>query len=365
VSAVVNNIVDNDAKVVKLRRGNGCIEGGVVLNNCFNSMQDLMTWLNNTRKPQGVTTAPLVVEIGAGTFTKYTCLSGQNDISFKGSGRGVTILTDGTTGITGGVEATNCSRINFQDLTIRGTFIPVYWHDGGSSTWTNVDVEGGAYAWSETCYGEFTSRATHYWFDSRLYGNSKAYLISCSENWFFGSQIISQGQTFTVFQETNTSIIPELHVYGSVIRAIAAPGYSYGPPSTGGEGSGLLAVNAGKNAMVHIHGTGIDVIGNELPNDFAALAAGEGATIHASQSSFSLHPGPAGGNAIRILKDNNSNTHVHASYLWEEHTTPPNIISVTGADMAVVTDGTQPHLLIYSSNCTSKWFDTSANACRP
>ena len=67
----------------------------------------------------------------------------------------------------------------------------------------------------------------------------------------------------------------------------------------------------------------------------------------------------------RISKDTNPNTHVHAPYLWEEHPTPPNITSVTGADMAVVTDGAQPHLLIYSSNCTSKWFDTSTNACRP
>ena len=114
---------------------------------------------------------------------------------------------------------------------------------------------------------------------------------------------------------------------------------------------------------IHIHGTGIDIIGNDLPNDLGALAAGDGGTIHANQSSFFMEPRSTLSKKIRILTSGTG--HIHAPYAWEPHTIPPNINSVTGADTAVVTDGVQPHLIIYSENCTSKWFDTSTNACRP
>ncbi len=70
-----------------------------------------------------------------------------------------------------------------------------------------------------------------------------------------------------------------------------------------------------------------------------------------------------GGTATRIQK--NGNGGVMAAYLWQESATPPNIVSSNGADMVVVTntpDG-QPHLAIYSDNCSSKWFDTVTASC--
>lgn len=259
-------------------------------------------------------------------------------------------------------------------------FIGILWNgdSGGSSRWTNVNVKtesvdvSAGYLWWEGCGPASTdvNRASHYWFSSRLFTHNTAnaaYAVHCSENWFFGSEIASEGTAILAAANANAATAkPEVHVYGSVIRVKPRPGFTTAPPAGVGDSfNGVIAVAAGRNADVHVHGTGIDVIGNELPNSIAALVAWDGGAIHANEAAFNLKPGI--GKVTRIIKDTNPNTHVHAPYLWPEHATPPNITSVLGADMAVVTStsDSRPHLVIYDSNCPSKWYDTADKLCRP
>lgn len=290
----------------------------------------------------------------------------------------MTILDSGGTYGTGIQGEGDCINFNVQDLTVKGGLFGIQWIGGGSSRWTNVSVIASwrGYAWTESCAGTNSSnRAVHYWFNSRLSSKLKTYIVFCSENWFFGSEILAIGTSFFgqgipfIVAAQDTAAKPEVHVYGSVIRAIAPPGGSFPTPfGSGINVAGIIALAAGRNADVHVHGTGIDVIGNELPNSIAALVAWDGGKIHANEAAYNLDPGTGGGTVTRIIKDTNPATHVHAPYLWPEHTTPPNITSVTGADMAVVTSGTsdgQPHLVIYSRTCASKWYDTVDKLCRP
>ena len=84
-------------------------------------------------------------------------------------------------------------------------------------------------------------------------------------------------------------------------------------------------------------------------------------TIHANQAAYNLDG--KGGPVARIV---NFGGHIHAPYFWEAHDAPPAITSVTGADTAVVTNNTdgRPHIVIYDSTCTSKWYDTATKLCR-
>ena len=364
-SSGASAVIDNNAPVVKLRApaNGGCVEAGVTLNNCFTTTSSLISWIVNTRRPSVST--PLSVEIGPGQFDGFG-LTSVGDISFRGSGSDKTTIGNNQLAI----SITNSNRLNFQDLKVTGGFpAPVYWTGGGSSTWTNVHLAGDLYAWTETGCNASTGRAKHYWFSSRFTSIGKGYLASCSENWFFGSEIAVEGpglggvKGLLVFGQPSFGISPEAHLYGSTIRVKPSPGTSFSPPTAGNECSGVVAVCVGLNGNVHIHGTGIDVIGNELPNDVAALVVGDGGEIHANQSAFNMSTA-AGGKVIRIL---NGGGHVHAPYLWEHIPVAP-LGSVTGADMTVVTTGTsdgQPHLVIYSTNCASKWYDAVDKACRP
>jgi hypothetical protein len=346
-------VIDNNAPIVKLRDPaiGGCVEAGVTLNNCFSDIGSLNSWTWGTRKP--TSTSPLVVEIGPGIFGQFYCGDAVSNIagfiSFRGAGMDKTTLA--SVSIFG-----QCANAAFDHMTVGGTgvnYAVTVVNGGTNTTWTNVKLTGPT-LWQEYCVGG--SGGKHYWFGSQLVATlGGSYQVACDQSWFFGSEITSKGPL------TFGDVIPlkvsgsELHVYGSVIRAL---GNGSGAPS---DLYTVTAVSA-TGGQAHIHGTGIDVIAvNGAPAAVTALAASNGAMIHANVSSYNLSTG-AGGTITRI---SNNGGHVHAPYLWEEHQTPPDIASVTGSDMAVVTDGTQPHLLIYSSNCASKWFDTSTNACRP
>lgn len=361
-SSSASAVIDNNAPVVKLRTT--CQEGAITLDNCFTNMGTLIGWITGTRIPTSA--KPLSVEIGPGTFDGFN-LSGVGDISFRGAG-----LDKTTIGRVGqaAINIANSNRLAFQDLKVTGGFpAPVYWTGGGSSTWTNVHLAGTLYAWTETGCNTTTGRAKHYWFNSRFTSMGKGFLAACSENWFFGSEIAVEGpglggvKGLLVFGQPSFGISPEAHLYGSTIRVKPDPGTSFSTPAAGSECSGVVAVCAGLNGSIHIHGTGIDVIGNEMPNDVAALVAGDGGEIHANQSAFNMSTA-AGGKVIRIL---NGGGHIHAPYLWEHIPASP-LESVTGADITTVTTGTSdghPHMVIYDTTCASKWYDTVDKACRP
>lgn len=354
-------VVNPDAPEVKLRLS--CGAAGQEMDDCFTSVTALSDWINQVRTPNAA--APLQVTVAPGSYSGFLTCVDASHVSIKGAGPENTIIQ--------AIQGKNCHQLNVQDLTVSNSFIGVYWMGEGSSFWTNVHVRDGLYAWSETC-GSTTERASHYWFGSRLHGKAKTYLASCSENWIFGSEIVASGdglggslKALLTLQQTTTpgNIIPEIHVYGSVIRTIAAPGKTYGSPAASIEGEGLLAAHAGTNSKIHIHGTGIDVIGNDVANDLGVLAAANGGMIHANESSYSIEPGSAGGAVVRITTANGG--HVHAPYAWQ-HIPDFDLASVTGADTAILASGTSdghPHLVIYDSNCPGQWYDATDKSCLP
>ena len=367
--STLNNVASN-ASVVYLRTS--CIEGAspqVIRNNCFdgsNAVNELTTWIAGTRRPSA--SSPLSVEVGPGTYPTLTCTD-WGYTTFRGAGQSQTTFT----GTNQGLKATRCTELEFRHLTISSSsgVLPkgVLWVGPGNSHWVDVSVIGGAYGWYEAtgstaCTDNVKGNAgKHYWFSSRIKATSnsapliRAYFDACgSENWFFGSELFADAPNPTALvaahhQQGNA----DSHFYGSVIRVNTnlVSGGDF-PPAA------ILAA-AGS---VHIHGTGIDVISTVPNNNIAALVTtSDGAEIHANGAAYNLDAGQ-GGTIARIVKNGG---HVHAPYLWEQHSTPPNITSVDGADVAVVTTaGGAPRFLIYSDACaTSKWFDVGANACRP
>jgi hypothetical protein len=348
--------IDSNAPVVKLysTANGGCVEAGATLNNCFTDINTLNSWIWGTRKP--TSTTPLVVEIGPGTFGQYFCGGGTGiagRVSYRGAGMDKTTLASITL-------SSDCANVAFSDMTVGGTGVNygvVVLNPGSKTTWTNVKLAG---SWQEYCtLGKTGGR--HNWFGSQVVltqnGAGGYYQVACDESWFYGSEITSQGSL------ASGDVFPflvsgrELHVYGSIIRAL-------GTGSSASYALGAVEVTGGK---VHIHGTGIDVLAlGGAPANIFALWAVDGAEIHADVSSYNLNTG-TGGIVTRILKDTNPATHVHAPYQWQHIPSYP-LVSVNGADITTVTTGTsdgQPHMAIYSDGCTSKWYDTTDKVCRP
>lgn len=365
--------IDNNAPAVKLQTS--CTEAGVALNNCFTSTGTLTNWIRTTRLPNK--NVPLVVNIGPGTFDrlKLTCnaTAGYTGyISFAGAGPKQSVIqySAGGSGPFGIIESDGCTNLSFSALRVSsgdsaGSFNYGYivWNGGGMSQWSNVVVEASARGWSEEICG--TTKGQHYWFGSQfqntaLVGIGTAYSANCDDSWFIGSEItlttkkkgiLTAGNgDFTTIKVANNT---EVHVYGSVVRAIV--------PDASTSTGNLTAVSVESNGQAHLHGTGIDVLSME-PRSVIALSAASGGTIHANGSSYNLST--SSGPITRIV---NNGGHIHAPYLWEHIPTAP-LVSVTGADMATVASGTSdghPHLAIYDTSCPSKWFDTADKICRP
>lgn len=376
-------IVDNNAAVVKLRyhdpakSDDGCQEGGVALHNCFTTGADLRTWIIQTRKP--ALNGPLLVDIGPGIFTGFGNGFDLCNISFRGSGRQITIFDKGQYAYA--LSSNTTCHVDFANMTFRSIGglggINLNGGDGVTTTWTNVGIDSTAYGWTESgC-----STAKHYWFNSRIttrtgFGIARAY-STCSENWFFGSEITVIGTQGEAVEEILALGVNghETHVYGSVIRAIAEPGVILPAAQVYPRGSsvgGLVAVTVGTGSSIHIHGTGIDAVSAE-GNHIAVLGAGGvGSELHVNASAYNLRTG-AGGSVTRILNPTGQG-HVHAPYLWEHipntdgniNTVDTNFISINGADQTTVTaPGGYPHPAIYSSACpaNARWFDTVDKVC--
>jgi hypothetical protein len=287
--------------------------------------------------------------------------------------------------IKSGITAIGCKQFHVSALKIILSAYGLTWVGGGDSTWTNVHLVGDGYGWYDFCQSG-QERAKHQWFSSRISSNGIGYQAQCSENWFWGSEISvtagEGGESPRAIIATVTptyGLSPEFHFYGSNIKVILPVGQATIAPSPVGQWrqcSGAVAVcSIGEGASVHIHGTGIDIVGNALPNHVVALAADDGGDIHANGSAFNLSTA-AGGTIQRVLSGTTgTGGHIHAPYLWETHPGAPyegsgvTFKSKTGFDSAIVTsatDGTpiRPRTVIYDSTCTSGWFDTVTQACR-
>lgn len=341
--------IDNNAAVVLLQQS--CTENGVTLDNCFEDIGTLDNWTWNTRFPSP--TQPLKIQIGPGTFTgSFTC-NGSGFVTISGSGVGNTVVQNASLPI----STTQCVNLVYSDMTVKntGNLFGVK-NFGGSTTWNNIEIIGLGYAWFDSPGGCSGDPGSHYWFNSRIVaqataaGSTNAYFNACDESWFFGSEITARGSTG--LSTPIRAVGGEVHVYGSVIRAV---------PDAGAVMTEITAVTAMNSAVIHIHGTGIDVISTEL-NDITALKVSNGGHIHANESSYVMETG-VGGSVTRV---SNSGGHIAAPYLWQTSSTPPAINSITGFDTVVYTntaDG-HPHMAIYDSTCASNWYDINTNSCQ-
>lgn len=384
-----------NAQVVHLRANkldgtSGCYETGTLneLGNCFTNLTSLKNWITDIRKPTAA--APLLVDVGPGKFGSLTlnCNNTFGYITFQGSGRKNTVIGGlGASGVVGvSIRLTNCTAMIFQDLTVGP--MQAYSFDGsggirwsgiGTSVWQNVDVFADqGIGWQNSTSCDATLRGAHYWFGSRIVvtnntGFSTAYTAKCAEEWLFGSELtinvnnsVSGGAQALRAVGSNT----EVHFLSGAIRTIAAAGVTAPPfslnTSSTSTASGLASVLA-QGGKIFISGTGIDVL-NIQPNAAGVLAVNNGGEIHANSAAYNLSTG-AGGTVTRIL---NAGGTVNAAYQWEPHPEVPlkstgaTLLSITGADTAVVTNTTdsRPHLVIYDSTCASKWFDLVTNGCR-
>lgn len=367
--------IDNNAAIVQLQSpSNGnCIQAGSTLDNCFTSMSSLVSWISSTRQPSA--NAPLEVQIGPGQFTGFTCSNGGYT-SLKGAGRTNTII-GGPTDYSG-IDVKNCHNLDFSDLKVThktNAFNTIRWSGGGSSTWHDVDVIGGSYAWVDTdpsgsansCSLE--DRSTHQWFSSRIIattdvGTTKGYIAQCSESWFRGSEITAKVTAFssdTVALRVSNNF-SEAHVYGSSIAVVS----DIATPLT------MVAVNALNSGKIHIHGTGIDGVSSNSGSNIIALTVGNGGFIHANETSYNLSTGTSG----TITRISNLGGSIFAPYQWQEGINPPVINSATGADTVIETDcgnlscqttGSETHFLIYNQSCAGTggpWFDVVTGSCR-
>jgi len=351
-SSLAHSAVDLDASIIELR--SSCTENSTTINNCFTDLNILNSWVWNTRIPSPTATSPLKIEVGPGTFTGlFTCTSypaqgvDLGSVTIEGSGIHNTVLQNSN----GPIATKRCSNMIFSHMTLKntGNLFGVS-NLGGTTVWNNIRIEGQGYAWFDSP-NPCNTNGSHYWFNSTIIatpasGSTRAYYTGCDESWFYGSEIISKGSTGTL-----TPIYApggEVHVYGSVIRAL--------PSGT----ASAVAVTSLNNGEVHIHGTGIDVIGSDN-NNVTALAASSGGMIHANSSAYVLKTGTGG---IKTRLSNNGGD-IKAPYQWQIGATPPAINTITGADIAVITDTSDnhPHLTVSDNSCANKWFDINANSC--
>ena len=349
----------------------------ITIDNCFDNVTDLRSWVNTIRKPGPM--SPLEIQFGLGQHNfeegglKFLCSNNsyEGHIAIKGLGRKQSILY---TNSGFNMNFKGCSEISVSNLTIRNTNSTsggaILWNGGGNSNWTNVEVDAQYYAWDERMCG--LVRGQHYWHSSviknQYHQTGKAYRGKCDESWFIGTEITQTDENHLGTNIANSLIALDIsgnaiaHVYGSVIRVIANSVVnsnnitaSGGNNTQAGDGSGAMAAAyAYDGGRIHIHGSAIDVI-SHASNNISALVATNGGHIHAPGTSFNLFTAE-GGVINRLFKGTNG--HIHSPYLWQTSAEPPVINSITGSDMVIVTniDEGKPHTLEYDTNCSGTWW---------
>jgi hypothetical protein len=386
-AAATSGTLDSAAAVVRLRTNCGSSPDNA---NCVETVAELTAtgttgWIWATRNPSA--SAPLLVDVGPGTFTGTFKCDGTGTsrgyVTLRGSGREQSIIK----GTTQGVKVTNCKNLSFIDLGVQADRYGVVWEgsEGGSSSWSNVDIVGlGASSspsagWVDQNCSTQTARSIHYFHGSRIRGTitsgfDPAYVWAmfsqCSENWFFGGEIFldlnagsHSGQDQVILNDGGF-----LEVFGTAIR-----GRISGSRTTGGVQGIQVSNGPGTTLPVafHSHGANIGLTTSGASMSVVAIIAADDAMVHAPGTAYALTPGSSG-SATRVLISSGT-PHVMAPFQWAADTSPPAVTSVDGEDMYVETDcnssncssGTQPHLMIYSSACTSSpWWDVARNACR-
>jgi hypothetical protein len=399
--AINNAPADADTVTVRM----SCNEGGTDIPNCFTNtetstgkvtaMAALNTWLKTIRFAGPG--KPTVVDIGPGTFTNWECSS--SDVTLRGSGRDRTFVgnSQGSSPTSVGIViSTGCTNLNVQDMTVGGNN-SVYGvrvgNLGATTSWTNVNIIGKAYAWVEfsgvdngSACTDSDKKGKHLWFSSKITamglggggeGTSRAYTALCAQSWFWGSEItvIANNLADAFALEAHNA---EVHLYGSNARLLLGPGTEASP-----DGRPHYLMAALNDSEIHIHGTGLDVI-HDGAGTADMLYADTSSHFHATASGFNIHVSDAG--KVQRLAGPGR---IEAPYTWGESTAAPlsatlngvgSLISRNGADRYTETDcqpngncssgGSFPHDMVYNTACTGlaanqgPWYDMTTKACR-
>jgi len=355
--------------------------GKTLFEDCAEDIDTLEFMLWNQRNPTAE--APIIVDIGVGTFLGPLDCNNNGHVTFRGVGRDRTIIDDkdSGSGFRIAININNCDKLEFQDLTViadtpGAISIAVWWQGGGSSTWTDVDLRANYATWDESSTVE-CGTPVHYFFGSRLISSgSYGYRALCGEHWFYGSEVRMEAQNIGGINPPRHGVEAgkeaDIRLFGSTVRSFPGPGFTKSTdyigvgvgldPDDGGEfhmHGGIISVSA---VSSEDEAVGIDAVGID--------AVGSGSVVHTVDTAFALTKGT--GKAIRVRGPGD----VRSPLLWESGPTPPaggGLVSKTGKDLFVETDcqesgcsgGDQPHLMIYSDACsTDPWFDVVRGECR-
>ena len=348
------------------------------LKNCADNMVEMLGWVWGTRNPSS--TSPLMIDIGPGEYADFNCRSGGY-VTIRGSGRENTVINNSAPTINGGaaVLVNSCTKLAFQDLTINGDDFGIQWWNGGSSTYTNVRVAGGRFGWWD--YAPFGGKSLHYWFSSKVessgdFNEAAALFNYGAEHWFYGGEITFiannlGGRSGAVVLGNTGNNTPDVHIFGTAVRAIAPPGVALGLP--------LIGVLVQKGAF-HMHGGIINVNASAAADTsldafaISNMAIGSQRAVHTNETAFLVNAKGAG-SAKRIAGRPGN---VGSPYLWSAGANPPSAISVkSGSDQFVENDcsvggncnggGVETHLMIANpAKCgdVDPWFDTQIGQCR-
>lgn len=344
--------------------------------------------------------SPALVDVGAGNFVgPLECPSGAGFVTFRGAGRDRSRILGPSTilgwpGLTWAMDVTNCQALGFQDLSViaeasPGANIAVRWSGAGSSTWTDVDIRGAYAGWYDfSCGGDADDppAGEHRFYGATITAGGLAYYAECGATWLYGSEVRVQANANSItplfgYTGIGVSHRGDVRVYGSAVRVggsafpwvSSAAGVRVGPSGNSGtpDGSGTFHMHGGVIAVDTSAAAGIDVVGL-LVND----AGGSGDAMGHTPDTGFMVKGGAGADVARVAGDG----HVMSPFLWQSGSAEPvsGLQSLTGQDLYVETDcdasgdcsgsGTpplQPHLMIYSANCTSRWLDSVTGSCRP
>jgi hypothetical protein len=366
------------------------------LEDCVEYMACVNDWLADVRTDSP---PPVVIDIGAGTFGHFICNGGESvtpsssEITLRGAGRPVTRIQNNATG-GHGLSFNSCAGIEVQHLTVDAKEAGIAWGGPGDSTYTDIDVRGGSYAWWEAGVANPSVSCLHpvsehwswssIWRDKTLGQSDYVWAASCSRSFFFDSEVQGLTNAFSLSHDA------EVELYGSVVRVVVPGG-----TSGGGQVSAVLNPQTGltdpglhPGGEFHMHGGLIAVDAHEATGnvDAVAILAANGAVTRIQETAFLLKPAGTGA-AIRIWDAGGESfpSVFEAPLLLASGQSTPTTgsgggpyWSLGGQDMYVETDclpdgncdsvpaGTETHLMVYSDYCDTSgpWFDTVTGRCR-
>ena len=369
--------IDNDASVVELR--SSCLVDGTMLHNCFETSADVTDWLwNGGRTSEPNSLDPVTVRVGPGAFDPFRCEAPPSGVrgfvSVLGSGRDLThfvetnaVLDFTTFTCEGGITSIDCTNLSFSDLTASGRGTGVYWLGIGDSFWESVDMEvdnGGAsycagrsFAWFDK-FSQSTGSTpggVHFFWNSRLQargvGGGTAAFYSSSESWFYGADflLIAVGGGSGYGAAVTILTADGAHIFGSTVRAVSEASFA-------GNLSALQSLGSG---AIHMHGGIVNVNATDSVTGVAVGASTDNVNgfVHTPQTAFALK----GTIKIRIYGPGT----VQSPFIWPRGTTPPNVLSFTGADFFVKTDEgpgqNEARLFVYDDSCSAIWAERWRN----